>query len=770
MPIPQLLSAQRDFSAGELDPEMKRRDDLPLTKAGGRQMRDWRILNSGMIEQRPGRRALYLQTGRVDQISVTPTLTYDICFDGEGGLVIRNAAGAIVAAQVAGTYPWRTATVADIVWTKVNVGASQTDVVITFPGMKPQIASFDGAATWTFSAFAFSLDAAGVALVPFFRVAAPGATMQPSATGAAGAAITVHFSAPVLLPAHVGTLFRFAGRRIRIDAVTGSQDANATCLDALLPTQVLTLAAPDGGASGSGVEGFSLGQAVQGTLSNATGEVVAISLGANQIAVQLTNFASGFLASAVGPPAITELVIGPAGKSKVTAVTDIAPDPAVSWDEQIVSDARGWPQSCATDDSRLIFCDLPGTPSAIIWSATGQPYNFNIGFQATDAICELIAGKPRVYHVGPWLDELIFTNLGLYFVPINTTNPLKPGSVSFKKFSPEAASSVKPLFTSDGYLYVNEGRNSVKVIIPDGSTLSTKPYVVTDITQYHKHLFAAGPVAIALSTGDGQVPERYVYVVNADGTVATGKYEAGRQWVGWVPWLGIGAVKWVSALHSAVRFVSVYPVLGTPAGVSVGEVLDEGEYVDAAILINGTPISGYVPPPAGKGPFYWLPLGSVELMDGVRPLGTHAIDPNGFVTPAYEGEDLSSATITGGLAYQPFFEPFVPNAQPGPDQKQRSLRRNLGRVIVSVMNSTGFVIASLYAGKAGPLLPAQGSVVSQFRVPPWNQGDDQALAPILREDTYRQRFSGRAFDQRVAVFKDKPGPLRLIEVAIEASV
>jgi hypothetical protein len=73
MAIPELLSAQRDFSAGELDPEMKRRDDLPIYKAGGRQMRDWRILNSGIIEQRPGRRALYLQTGRVDQIAVTPT-------------------------------------------------------------------------------------------------------------------------------------------------------------------------------------------------------------------------------------------------------------------------------------------------------------------------------------------------------------------------------------------------------------------------------------------------------------------------------------------------------------------------------------------------------------------------------------------------------------------------------------------------------------------------------------------------------------------------
>lgn len=764
MAVPELLSAQRDFSAGEIDPELKRRDDLPIYKAGGRQMRDWRILNSGLIEQRPGRGALYFQTGRVDQIQVSATLIYDLCFGGDGSFSIRNAASAVVATQPGATYPWATDTVQQIVWTQVIVGANQVDVVITFPGMKPQVASFDGVVTWTFAAFAFASDATGIALVPFFRVAAPGATMKPSATGAAGAAITILFDQPVLLPAHVGTLFRFAGRRIRIDVVTDAMNANATCLDALLRTQTLTVAKPDGAIGGTGIEGFSLGQQVEGSTSGTKGEVVGINLGANQLSVQLTNFASGFIVSAAGPPVITELVIGPSGKSKVTAAADVAPLPAVSWDEQLMSDARGWAQSCSNDDGRLILCDLPSTPSAIAWSVTGQPYNFTIGANPTDAICELIAGRPRVYHVAPWLDEIVFTNQGIFYVPINTTNPLKPGSVAFKNLSPEPSSSVKPLFTSDGYLYVNAGRTSVKVIVPDGSSLSTRPYTTTDVTQFHKHLFAAGPVAIALSTGDGQFPERYVYVVNADGSVATGKYETGKQWVGWVPWGGAAAVKWISALHSAVRFVSVYPVLGAPAGISVAEVLDDTQYLDAAILIN------VVPSPPGKGPFFWVPLGNVDLMDGVKPLGSHAIDPNGFIVPAYEGEDLSSLTIMGGFAFQPTFEPFIPSAQPGQDQKQRTLRRNLGRIVVSVMNSTGLVIASLYSGKTGPNLPAQGSIMKQFRIPPWMQGENQALAPPLREDTYRQRFSGRAFDQRTAVFKDFPGPLRIVEVAAEASV
>lgn len=771
MAVPQLLSSQRDFSAGELDTEMKRADDLPIYRAGARQMRNWRTLNSRTLEQRPGRRALYRHDGRIDEVAVTPTLTYDLCFGGDGALAVRTAAGVVVALQPGGTYPWRTATVPNITWTKVNVGAARIDIVITFPGMRPQVASFDGVATWTFFPFAFATDAGGVALVPFFRVAAPGATMKPSATGAAGAAITIEFSADVLNAAHVGTLFRFAGRRISITGYTDARHANATVIDALLRTQLATVAKPDGAIGGTGVEGFSVGQVVRGSTSETEGEVVAVNVGANQVAVQLTNFATGFLVSAVGPPIITELLVGPSGKSKITAVADILPLPAVSWDEQIVSDARGWPQSCNTDDGRLIFTDLVGTPEAALWSVTDQPYNFTIGANPTDAICEVIAGKRRIYHICPWTDEIVFTNEGVFYIPINAANPLAPGSVKFLPVSPDASSSLRPVFTSAGYLYVNAGRNRICAVLASGAAFSSRPYSVDDVSEYHTHLFDGGPVAIALATGDGDVPERYVYVVNADGSVVTGRYEAnglqpGKQWVGWQPWDGSASVTWVSALHSAVRFVSVYPVGGS--AVSIAEVLDDSVYLDGAVPINAPPAA--ISPPPGHGAFWWLPGGTVELLDGVRPLGTHSVDASGYIVPAYQGEDLGGASIIGGLPFAPFFEPFIPGGQPGQDVKQRSLRRGPVRLIVSVKNSTGLVLASLYSGKDGPQLPMPGAVMKVFRVPPWNEGENRAVAPPLREATYRQRFTGRSFDPRVAAYKDVPGPLQLIEVAAEAQV
>lgn len=757
MAIPQQLNAQRDFSAGELDPEAKRRDDLPIMRAGGRQVADWRIRNTGVLEQRPGRRARYLQGGRVDQVSVLPGATgiYDLCFGADGTAKVRNSTGAVIASSSG--YLWTAATIDQIVWTRVKTGQTASDVVITFPGMRPLVASFDGIAGWAFGTFAFSQGADGIALVPYYRVAAPGATLQPSATVAAGAAVNLTFSASVLSFQHLGTLMRFANRRLLITGVSDSVHATATAIDAMLPCQQMAVSGSTGPDPVS-VAGYAVGQIVEGSISNCKGEVVAVDVPGKNVFVQITNFASGFQ--------VNEQLVGPGQNSKITAIANVAPYPAVSWDEQMISAARGWPQSCSTDQGRLIFCDLPSTPEGIIWSSSNQPYNFNVGFDATSAFVELITGKPRVYHVMPWIDEIVFTDRGLYYIPIAVQAPLVPGSVVFQHITPEAASQVRPIFTSEGFLFVNAGRNRVVAVLGTGAAFSTRPYLTRDATEWHSHLFKS-PKALAISNGDGTFPERYVYVVNVDGSVVMGRYEAAKEWVGWVPWsTRSGLVNWVSTLFADVMFTTTYTSPSTRAAVA--EVMDAAQYLDAAIPINAVPSA--IAPAPGLGPLWWLPNASVALMDGVMSLGTHTVNGNGFITPLYPGEELTSPTLVAGLPFTPTFEPFLPNAQPGQDTGQRMRRRSLGRVAITVKDSTGFFLANLYSSASGAGLPAFGAAIGGRRVTAWNQDENQAVAPPLREQTYTFRTLGRSYDPRIAVIKDTPGPLKIIEFGSEVSV
>lgn len=740
MPLPQIIEPQRDFSAGETDSDMKVRDDLPVMRAAARQMPDWRILNSGQIEQRPGRKALFAQTGRVDEIEVSPGVIYRLCFGTDGSLTIRDSSGASV--ETSAGHAWTT-NVDQIVWTQVKVSPTQTDAVICFPSMRTLVASYNGA-SWSIGNFSFSNGADGIRGAAFYRLVQPGATMGPSGAGDAGISITILTSAAVFKTdgSHVGVLFRFANSRMQITAVTDAQTATATLLETMNPTQRLTIAARTGATV---APKFLIGQEVTGSITGVSAIVVGVDYGAGTVDVQVLDGQGGF--------STADVLVGPATSASISGIASIPPAACTIWDEEIISDARGWPESCFTDRGRLGFCNIPGLPDAIAWSATGLPYYFAIGSNATDAMVEILAGKPHIYHVGAWFDEIVFTSKGLWYIPIGSTNTaLQPGSVEFRPITNEASSSIRPAFTTEGFLYVNAGLNTVKALFGTGAAYSTRPYLTTDVARYHKHLFAAQPKAITISTGDGQFPERYVYVLNADNTLVVGRYEPGKEWLGWLPWKGEGVYSWVSALYGTVLVTVAY------GGQSVTEKLDDTVYLDCAQAISG----------ANTAP--WLAVGSVNVMDGVRDLGSHLINASGAIVPNYPGEDLSSPTIVAGFAYSPLVEPFAPNVGAGADQKQRTRRRRVARVNVSVQNSTGFFFARLYSGPVGASLPASGAVLGGRRVPAYNQGDDQSQAPPLREQKYAFRGPvGHSYDPRYAIIKDTPGPLRIGEISSEVS-
>ena len=55
-------------------------------------------------------------------------------------------------------------------------------------------------------------------------------------------------------------------------------------------------------------------------------------------------------------------------------------------------------------------------------------------------------------------------------------------------------------------------------------------------------------------------------------------------------------------------------------------------------------------------------------------------------------------------------------------------------------------------------------------VPAYDPSDNPALAPPLRERSYKFRPRGRSYDPRVQWIKDTPGPITIIEIGMEATV
>lgn len=758
---PKIQGAQRDFSSGEIDIALKRSDEHPARKSGLRQMANVRILNSGAVQNRPGRSALFIAASgaRIEEITMSPGQKFKLSFS-SGAVAVFDSNGTSVANFTTkgggGALPWLAATLAQIVYAQMGLA-----IYITFPGMRPQVITWDGVATWSIADYT-ELMVGNQKRTPFYRLSPQNITLAPS--GQTGV-ITIHATGVVFTPAHVGTRIRFVGRQILITGYTDGQNVTGLVEESLPGSQGLTFAT-DPAAS------YSVGDVVLGSVSGSRGVVISVNSGTKTISVQListqTSVATGLGGLFTFAFTPSDIVVGQGGGLQVSTVSAVqSPLPVAVWDEEIMNDMRGYPASCFVDQFRLGFCNFPALPNAVGWSGINAPTDMYPGAQPDNAMLELAPDKVQVFYVAPGAEssEFVFCDRKLYYIKIDATNPLKPGSVSFQALSSDGCAQVQPRASQELILYVNAGRNSVMAIIAPGAYY--RPFNTINLCENHNHLFNS-IAAIAVPNADGTFNERYAYIMNGDGSLVVGKYtirdgQLGGV-VGWGPWSGVGAASWVSSSAASVLFTSAY------FGKTICEILDDTQYVDGAVFVNNLPAA--LAAPVGKGPLWWIPSQSVALMDqGTRSMGTYQIDANGFIIPQGNGgENLAAATLVAGQPWTSIVEPFCPDANPGPDVHQRMFKRRISRFAVYVVHSTGFLMARLFAGPVTRTSPALGTVMNNHRVTAWNQDDDPTLPPPLRETAERWRPIGRAFDPRVAIIKDTPGPMQILEIGVEATV
>jgi hypothetical protein len=294
-----------------------------------------------------------------------------------------------------------------------------------------------------------------------------------------------------------------------------------------------------------------------------------------------------------------------------------------------------------------------------------------------------------------------------------------------------------------------------------------RPFNTRNMCDFHSHLFS-NIVALAAPNADGTFNERYLYALNADGTMACGKYNTKDSQlgddIGWGPWSGVGAVNWIAAYNADIIFMSSY------FGTTVCETLDDTVYMDGSVLVN-SPLTALAPP-AGRGPVWMYAGQSVFLMDQVsRPMGIYQVDVNGFIIPQNNGgENLAAASLVAGQIWTGAAEPFAPDAPSGVDQKQRMELRQYSYFGVYVIHSTGLVFESIFSGKQTRLGPVAGTIINSSRRPSYNMDDDTTLPPIQRETVKKWTPPGSSYDPRCAVIWDTPGPIQILEFATEVSI
>ena len=817
MSNPKITGAQRDFSAGELDVALKRADENPAMKTGARQLANWRILSSGQASQRPGRRALFQESGRVEEILMSPGNVFYLVF-GVGYVRIYNAAGArVFNSAVTGDgsrlIPWTAQSIHNVSFDIVPLPTLSIFIAYAdgAPNNAPQVLTWDGVSqtsTWTLTTFAETVTVGGRKDTVFTRISKQDVTMLPS--GISGA-ITLTFSDHIAKPGMVGTRFLFCGRQVLVTGYADDKHLNATAVEVLPQSQVIPFYNDFADTPINGT--FSVGDLVSGSVSGANAVVTSWAPAANPyptLTVQLIPSSSGGILSFFQSyTSNNDIVVGPNGSAKIQSTNNATissgnPLAVATWDDEVMNLYRGYPANVFYDQNRLGFCNFPALPSGIGWSYIGLPYNFLVmpigqSITAANAIFEFAPGKSQVYFVvaGMESSEFVFCDNAVYYIPITSQSPLAPGSVAFNLLSKHgSAPYVQPKLAEQSILYLRAGGGAIGAVQAQGAYF--RPYVVDVVSELHSHLFTVSPViAIAVPSQSTQFEEKYAYMLRADGVVLCGRYsmkgglfdvgQDGKPKIGWLRWTGIGFTTWISAQGGDLILTTTYyntsnigdgfssdfsgnfgNMSGSP--VYIVEVLDATQYLDAAIVVNAAP-SGLAPP-SGSGPLWMFANGTVTLMDnGIRPMGRYSVDATGNLIPQNSGgENLSSPYLVAGQPWLSVLEPFCPDAQPGNSVHQRMFKRRISRMAVYVSSSTGFVMARLFSQDITPTSPPYGTVMSILRIPAWNQDDDATQPPPQREQAYRWRPLGRAFDPRVAIIKDTPGPIIVHELGIEATI
>jgi hypothetical protein len=703
MSIQDLIIRQRDFSAGEVEPDAIRRDDIEILKSAVRRARNLVSTHTGALTRRPGRRLLFRDTGIVADFKPFNDVTYKVVFTA-GGVRVRSVGGTLLASLSA---PWGANDLDSLVFEPM-----ENEMFVAWGGRTKVLKVSKGTRTWSIFDYAFDQGLDGTFRVPFYRFEDTiGVTMRPSALVGN---IDVVFSQSFLTAGHAGTVFRYSQRQLRCTTVTNGTTMRAQVLEELPKTYRFTVESS---------AGFAVGQIVETDQTNVKGEVVSVDLLApNSIAVTLL----GTLTA----PIENEKLVGP---TAVTKIQEIASSTSIGatlqWEEQFVSNARGWPASVSKDRQRLIMTNFGQKKNAIFWLAAGSNRDGLIGGDPDNAMVESISAECQVFHVVGGYDEFAVTDRGIFYIPVSVGTPLQPGSVEFRPVFTSEISSIRPVEVTEGLIFLDKSATGLYAISATGQT--ARPYIANEINRLNRHLFE-NVKSLAVISATSEFPSRQIFAVNGDGSVVAGQFNPDREYVGWFRWEGDSAVRSVAGAYGTVVFMSVYVFNGAEFGIA--------EELDYSLLCDGaTTMSGTITPDLYYGR-------EVDVFGGGFYLGKAQVGGSGLISGF---SDYPSITI--GFDFPWSLSPLFSNFEGGQASGQGEQKRKIEKMMITVRETQEFQVGNRIFGS-------------------YRGGEDMSQPVPKRDDTYRYRETGRSYDPVVPIASTFPCAFKLIELTTRITV
>jgi hypothetical protein len=273
----------------------------------------------------------------------------------------------------------------------------------------------------------------------------------------------------------------------------------------------------------------------------------------------------------------------------IAALDSIVAAPANAWsiESAVWNEKDGYPSSVTLSEQRLIAAGSPGFPQTIWMSRTGESLNFELGTKDDDAMSFTISSDQinPIAHLAQTKSMVALTYGGEFTIFGGVEKPLSPTNIQVKNQSAYGCSAVKPVRIGNELYFIQRANRKVRAM---AYRFESDGYSAPDMSVLSEHATDSGIVEMAYQ----QEPESVLWLVRADGVLATLSIDREQDVVGWARQITDGSYESVATIPVANGdecWVAVRRVINGQT-VRYIERFDAGTNVDAGIV--GTSVAG----------------------------------------------------------------------------------------------------------------------------------------------------------------------------------
>lgn len=276
-----------------------------------------------------------------------------------------------------------------------------------------------------------------------------------------------------------------------------------------------------------------------------------------------------------------------------TIRTDLSAKQAASpgaWtrEDTVWTEEFGYPGAVTLYQQRLVLAGSPQYPQTIWWSETGVYLSFELGTDDDDAISFTLSSDQLnpIVHLAQMNTLIALTYGGEFTITAGSDAAITPTNISVKNPSPYGCNSIRPVRVGTEIMFIQRaGRKLYAVAYDPDSYVS---YSANDLTVLAEHITTGGVLDMAYQ----QQPDAFVWLVRADGVLATMGIDRSQDVVAWSRQITDGAFESVASIPSESDDVIYVLVRREVNGQTVRyvEVFDNTLNTDSAV--TGTSADG----------------------------------------------------------------------------------------------------------------------------------------------------------------------------------